>query len=372
MRRAAGQSLDRYRVRLFGQERRRMDSALKKQRGTGYVGVKNCGDGRRTKPRISMPSTVRFKDLASRITGVYVSRSILCLLLIHSTAPAYGQVPIEDVALEIARLSNRNAQAVLDDMTLAFSARASGRNVIFDTVVRMKRDLSPEQRADYKEKVWQEVTPRTCQQNADNEAFKRGLFYTFVYRNVAGEEIGRFSVDAILCSRILPFSVRRDVTTGFQIGYPSMWAVATNASPNTKFAVVSPMGNGACNVVARSAPESTHRTQAELDQEISKMADDNASWAVYMGPNVKLVRVLESRRIRIANVQALAGVTETVIQLQSGPLAQKGMSAMALTPGWLWVLTCTSGHRDARQSAADFDAFRPTYEMVFRSFTLLR
>ena len=109
------------------------------------------------------------------------------------------QDTVESVALEIARQHNQSASAMLDEMTLSTSARAIGKNVVLTYVIRVQRGLSEQNLAEFKTELEREIVPAACKENADNEAFKKGLFYTFVYRNTYDEELAEVIVNRDVC-----------------------------------------------------------------------------------------------------------------------------------------------------------------------------
>jgi hypothetical protein len=106
---------------------------------------------------------------------------------------------IEEIAQNIARQSNQNASAYLDEMTASFFATSNGRNVQFEYVLRVKKGLSHSEKKAFSDEIRREVIPGACRQNANNPAFDRGLNYTFIYKNTYGENLGEFNVDKKIC-----------------------------------------------------------------------------------------------------------------------------------------------------------------------------
>ncbi|TSA52856.1 MAG: hypothetical protein D4R40_01625 [Nitrosomonadaceae bacterium] len=109
------------------------------------------------------------------------------------------QHTVESVAAEIARQHNTNAKALLDEMTASTSARAIGKNVIFEYVLRVKQGLPPSKLTEFQAETYKEVVPRACQVNVQNEAFKKGLYYTLIYRSTYGEKLAEFVVNKATC-----------------------------------------------------------------------------------------------------------------------------------------------------------------------------
>jgi hypothetical protein len=278
---------------------------------------------------------------------------------------------VEEVAAEIARRSNLNAGAMSNDITQSFSARAVGKNVIFENVLRIKVDLPKDKLAEYQSKTQEEVVPRVCRNNAENEVFKQGLFYTFVYRNTAGDEVARFSADVNICSLMWPWTLHRDQSTGFQMSYPRDWTITPNTG-NVKFSVVSLLGVGACNITSVHRPELSGQSQSALNSAVSALPSEHDDWAVYLGSQLKLQRLLESRRGNIQEVRTLVGLFEATVDMGDRTRFQKAILAIALTPGLRWVLTCGSAQTDREKAQADFDALRPTYDRVLASLAFLQ
>lgn len=106
---------------------------------------------------------------------------------------------IEDIAKSIAAQSNENRQAMLDDMTVSFNAVAIDRNVRFENVIRVKKGLPPDKIKQWLDATRSEILPKACAQNANNQAFDRGLSYTFAYSNTYGEKLGAVFVDKNTC-----------------------------------------------------------------------------------------------------------------------------------------------------------------------------
>ena len=109
---------------------------------------------------------------------------------------------IEEIAQNIAAQSNAKKQEMLDDMTASFTASAVGRNVRFESVIRVKKGLSPQKLTEWLKATQDEILAKSCMQNAKNPAFDRGLTYTFAYSNAYGEKVGDVFVDKATCKRL--------------------------------------------------------------------------------------------------------------------------------------------------------------------------
>jgi len=108
---------------------------------------------------------------------------------------------IEDIAEAIAEQHNANSEALLlsDNMTVSTHAVAISRNVQITNVLRVKRGLSTSELKQFSDELRREVLPNACAQNANNPAFDRGLFYTFIYKNTYGEKLAEIVVSKETC-----------------------------------------------------------------------------------------------------------------------------------------------------------------------------
>ena len=106
---------------------------------------------------------------------------------------------IEEIAMAIALQHNANLEALLDDITVSTRAVAISRNVQIVNVLRVKKGLSPSELKEYSDELRREILPKACLQNANNPAFDRGLFYTFIYKNTDGEKLAEIVVDEETC-----------------------------------------------------------------------------------------------------------------------------------------------------------------------------
>ena len=137
-----------------------------------------------------------------------ISRNVFLLAALYSsfTANAQNLNPeirqIEDIAKNIAAQSNANKQAMLDEMTVSFNTVAVGRNVRFEYVIRVKKDLPPNTIKEWLDATRAEIIPKSCAQNAKNPVFDRGLSYTFAYSNTYGEKLGDVFVDKGTCRNL--------------------------------------------------------------------------------------------------------------------------------------------------------------------------
>lgn len=109
---------------------------------------------------------------------------------------------IEDIARDIARQSNANKQAMLDEWTVSVNAVATGRNVRLEVVIPVKQGLPPNKVKEWLKAKRAEIIPKVCALNANNPAFDRGLSYTFSYSNTYGEKLGDIFIDKTTCKNL--------------------------------------------------------------------------------------------------------------------------------------------------------------------------
>ncbi len=139
-------------------------------------------------------------------TKAYVSLFLLVAISLLFCPKAYAESltnaqikQIEEIAKTIASQHNANAEALLDDMTVSSRAVAVSRNVQFVYVLRVKKGLSPSELQEFSDELRREIVPKVCLQNANNPAFDRGLFYTFIYKNTYSEGLAEIVVNKEIC-----------------------------------------------------------------------------------------------------------------------------------------------------------------------------
>ena len=138
-------------------------------------------------------------------TGQRISKCLLvgAALVTHLTNLAHAQQlsTLEGIAAEIALRHNNNSASLVDDWTVATSAKAVGKNVVLYYIIRAKKSVALHKLGEFKSELYKEIVPAACKVNANNEAFKRGLYYTFVYHNTYGEKLAEFVVNRAVCEK---------------------------------------------------------------------------------------------------------------------------------------------------------------------------
>lgn len=105
---------------------------------------------------------------------------------------------IEDVAREIAAQHNkRTASSQADPLLVSSRAHAGGRYVFVENTMRLKPNLSKEQRAEYRQELLRELLPVFCPQA--EPALKMGVVWMVTYKSHHGQEITTLRVGAEEC-----------------------------------------------------------------------------------------------------------------------------------------------------------------------------
>ena len=111
-----------------------------------------------------------------------------------------GRLNIEELAKELARLENANPPPK-DPSVAGFRAYARGRNVIIEIIMPLRQDVTDAELAHWRAAASKEVIGKSCKKMGDSPAFANGLGYVYVYKNLAGTEVGRFPANVDTCRR---------------------------------------------------------------------------------------------------------------------------------------------------------------------------
>ena len=129
-------------------------------------------------------------------------KSIRCgaasLFLLALTSQAQNQT-VEQVAQTVAAQHNQNSHLVQDEMTISSKATATGKNIRFDNVLRVRQGLPKAKLQEFDAENRKEIIPRVCAVKGNEIGFKRGLTYTFSYTNTYGEKLSEFTIGANTC-----------------------------------------------------------------------------------------------------------------------------------------------------------------------------
>ena len=123
------------------------------------------------------------------------------ILGLASTNILGANLNLDDIARQIAQQHNANASRVTDEITISSSATSGGKNVIFNYTLAIRPD-TPKNKIDQFVSEWKaDMVPQTWQGNANSEAFKQGLYYTFIYFDRNRNKITEYSVSRDTCLR---------------------------------------------------------------------------------------------------------------------------------------------------------------------------
>lgn len=109
---------------------------------------------------------------------------------------------IEKVAKSIADKHNENYKNYLDEITSASYATSLGSNVTFFNILRTKKNINKSELNNYDSVTRAKIIPLACNENANNEYFTAGLYYTFVFRSVSGVTLSKFDVTSGVCKAL--------------------------------------------------------------------------------------------------------------------------------------------------------------------------
>ncbi len=135
---------------------------------------------------------------AQRVRSVVLGLGVLLLTAVPHAQP----LTLEQTAQEIARQHNANATSLIDDTTVSTSAKAEGVNVVVTYVIRIRQQLPENKRDEFRKGMATELMRGVCTSNANNEAFKRGLYYTLVYRSTEDELLSKLTVSKDTCRKL--------------------------------------------------------------------------------------------------------------------------------------------------------------------------
>ncbi|MDR3212445.1 MAG: hypothetical protein LBT71_00785 [Azoarcus sp.] len=113
---------------------------------------------------------------------------------------------IEDIARFTAAHINSNVnkqefkQEMLDQGIISVNATAVGRNVRSEYIIPVR--MPPNAIKEWLDETKAEIIPKICALNKNNNAFNRGLSYTYAYSNVYGEKLGEVFVDKATCRNL--------------------------------------------------------------------------------------------------------------------------------------------------------------------------
>ena len=113
-----------------------------------------------------------------------------------------ANLTLEQLASQIAEQFNVSPPKANDKFTTALRATSEGKNVIYSFVWNFRLD-TPKIKVDQLVSEWKaEMIPQVCQNHLKDEAFKQGLYYTFIYLDTAKNIVTKYIVSRETCANI--------------------------------------------------------------------------------------------------------------------------------------------------------------------------
>lgn len=171
-----------------------------------------------------------------------------------------------------------------------------------------------------------------------------------------------------------------DNKIGFRISYPKNWSFPTIKGKNVKFSISPKNVAGNCNVIAKQKIETASLTQTQLNQSINEIKNNELDWSDFMGISVLNINLIESQKAKILNISktkilnisALFATTEVTLDDLNGTYFRKQITAITITPGYAWTITCGASTYNIDETRKKFNELRPIFNNIFASFTITR
>jgi hypothetical protein len=149
-----------------------------------------------SRTRLFLPATLTNKAL-SRLYSLGLLAS-----LISTTSGFAANLNLEQLAKQIAEQFNANPPKADDGFTSTLTAKSVGKNVIYSYLWNYRLD-TPKSKIDQLVSEWKaEMIPQVCQNHAKDEAFKQGLYYTFIYFDKSNKKVTEYSVSRDTCTNL--------------------------------------------------------------------------------------------------------------------------------------------------------------------------
>ena len=160
--------------------------------------IKNKND------RLSSVRPSKFKEKNMKKIIYKTNRNCLLLFILLSyifSSSVFAEKPsLEWIASEISKQHNNNSEKMKDDITISSTAQAVGKSVTLINIIRTGANKSKQWLDERRVTVYKDTLPKVCKANANNPAFKDGLFYTFLYISDSGQLLAEFIINKEVCS----------------------------------------------------------------------------------------------------------------------------------------------------------------------------
>ena len=92
--------------------------------------------------------------------------------------------------------------------------------------------------------------------------------------------------------------------------------------------------------------------------------------------NIKLIeshkaKIVNISEIEILNIPALFATTEVTLDDLNGTYFRKQITALTITPGYAWTITCGTTTYNIDETRKKFNELRPIFNNIFASFTII-
>lgn len=118
-----------------------------------------------------------------------------------STNSFGANLNLDEAAKQIVQQYNVNASRMTDNFTISSSATSIGKNVIFSYILAVRPSTQKNRINQFVSEWKADMIPKVCQVNANDEAFRQGLYYTFAYFDRSQNKITQFSVNRDTCMK---------------------------------------------------------------------------------------------------------------------------------------------------------------------------
>ena len=118
-----------------------------------------------------------------------------------STNSFGANLNLDEAAKQIVQQYNVNASRMTDNFTISSSATSIGKNVIFSYILAVRPSTQKNRINQFVSEWKADMIPKVCQVNANDEAFRQGLYYTFAYFDGSQNKITQFSVNRDTCMK---------------------------------------------------------------------------------------------------------------------------------------------------------------------------
>lgn len=160
----------------------------------------------------------------------------------------------------------------------------------------------------------------------------------------------------------------QDKEAGFSFSYPSTWREQPGLGRNTRVVITSPQSksapDGHCNVVVRTAPITSGKTQDQINKELGGREFEKAYWLRDMPANT---RVFDSRTVSLGTHTARTAVLDYAMTIQGNTLYTTQLHLITLSPGTYFGMVCGATEDTPEEARAAFTYWKATFQRIVES-----